>query len=107
MRARSSTAGGITASGGEPPSVLGRRYSTPARGGVEASSGSWLEDIESLLVQQIDQRDQRQTDERVRILAIQLRDQRDAERLGLGAGGAVVGLLAPQVTLDQSVVELP
>src|SRR6185295_7728965 len=48
----------------------------------------------------------RQADERGRILAFHFRDQCDAEALGLGAGGAVVGLLLREIALDRPVVEL-
>src|SRR5262245_47694233 len=81
-RARCSAAAGMTASAAVSPRVFGRRYSEPAS-----------EDIEALLAQQVDQRDQRQSDEGARVLALNLRDQRDSQALGLGAAGAIVGLL--------------
>jgi hypothetical protein len=47
------------------------------------------------------------SDEGGRVVGFHARDERDAERLGLGAAGAVVGLLAAQVGLDARIVEHP
>ena len=49
--------------------------------------------------------DQRQADQRGRIVRLDRLEQRDAEVFALGAAGAVVGLLGAQVALDLGVVE--
>src|SRR5262249_13974731 len=93
--ARCSAAAGITASAGVSPRVFGSRYSEPAAS----------EDIEALLAQEVDQRDERKTDERARILALYPGDQRDSQTFGLCAAGAIVRLLLREVALDLSVVQ--
>ena len=46
------------------------------------------------------QPDERQADQRGRIVAVDALEQRDAERFGADAAGAIVGSLAPQIGVD-------
>ena len=51
--------------------------------------------------------DQRQADQRGRVVGVDRFEQRDAQRLALGAAGAVVGLLQAQVALDLALGQGP
>src|SRR5258708_13402945 len=64
-------------------------------------------DGQARALEHLGERDQRQADERSRILGVDTCDQRDPQSLGLRAGGAVIGLLAPQIALDARIVERP
>ena len=57
-----------------------------------------------MLGNHVDQCDERQPDQRVGILAVHAGDKSDAQPLGLGAAGAVIGLFLLQVTLDDGIV---
>ena len=56
--------------------------------------------------QQLAGADQRQADQRGRVVGLDRLEQRDAQRLALGAAGAVVGLLGAQVVLDLGVAQV-
>src|SRR5258708_30970418 len=56
--------------------------------------------------QHLGERDQRQADERSRVVGIDARDQCNAQAFGLGAARTVVGLLAAQISLDRTRVEV-
>src|ERR1700693_252969 len=100
------TASGNTAAGSPSPSVDGTRNRTPPAVGPGAEGPAAMvttpksQNAQPCVLQQGDQRDQRQSDQRRRVIAANLFQQRDAQRLGLGAPGAVVGLLLVQVRRD-------
>src|SRR4051812_44780890 len=56
-------------------------------------------------LQHADERDQRQADERSRIVGFHALDKRDAQTLGFGAARAVVRLLLAEIAFDHRVAE--
>ena len=102
-RATSTVRCGSTLAGGARPSRLGTRYSRPTGVMVLRASASERrpsrhrrrdDHVDALGAQQVDQRDQRQADQRRRVVALDPLEQRDAERFRPHAAGAVVRLLA-------------
>src|SRR6185369_6174238 len=79
-----------------PPSGVGMAYRIKRRSSNDRQAGA---------LEQLAQRDERQPDERARIVGLDALDERDAEPFGLGTRRAVVGLLAPQVRLDAALVQ--
>ena len=79
-------------------SVLGTRMSEPRGAFIGAAPG-----VDAGRAQQRAGADQRQADQRGRVVGVDRVEQRDAQRFALGAAGAVVGLLGAQVVLDLGV----
>src|SRR5579864_566309 len=78
-----------------------RPYSMPWRGAASrARPGAPLGKAVAGAAQRPGQPDERQADERRGVAALDVLEQRDAERLGLEAPGAIERLLARHVALD-------
>src|SRR5579885_1110062 len=61
--------------------------------------------VQTRLAQQPSQPDQRQTDQRGRVFALDLLEQRDAQRFGLETAGAIEGALVFEIAFDFTGVE--
>ena len=70
---------------------------------AQAVGDAASEHVDAFVAQQPRQRDQRQADQRGRIVAFDALEQRDAERFRLDGAGAVVRLLAVEVGVDLGV----
>src|SRR6266511_2974023 len=93
-RATSIVRAGSTCSGGTAPSRFGTRYSRPLAAIASARHAH------ARVAQHRSEPDQRQTDERGRVIAFDAFEQCDAERLRLDRSRAVVRPLAAQIRFD-------